>query len=90
MRISLPDDDARKLGELKKTAERTKGSRVSRSAWLRGAVRVAGDDEEIARKIADAAPETGHGGARPGAGRPRGAHEQEERRDGTSGQEQDD
>ncbi len=49
---------------------RRPGKYLSGSGWIRGAVRVALEDDDIAARIADAAPDTGHGGQRPGAGRP--------------------
>lgn len=63
MQLTLPEEDARLLDALK--------GRLSGVAWIRGAVRLAAADSELARRIADAAPDTGHGGRRPGAGRPR-------------------
>ena len=63
MRITIPDDDAQKLDKLK--------GPLSGSAWMRGAVNAADEDAEIAQLIYGAAPEMNHGGARPGAGRPR-------------------
>ena len=71
MRIRLPEDEGDKLEELTKAARLRTGRAISASAWLRGAVRIAACDEGVADRIADAAPETGHGGPRPGAGRPR-------------------
>ena len=77
MRIELPDDDARRLARLTKQAESARRAATGRaeslsgSAWVRGAVRVASSDADVARLIAQAAPSTGHGGRRAGAGRPR-------------------
>ena len=74
MRVTIPDDDsdADALTELANSAS-TPEKNVSRSSWVRGAVRVALSDDSIAQRIAEAAPdtrETGHGGRRPGSGRP--------------------
>lgn len=68
MRITIPDDDAKKL-------ETLKGS-LSGSAWMRGAVRAADTDAEIAQRIYEAAPDITYGGSRPGAGRPRRARKE--------------
>lgn len=50
-------------------------SGLTRSGWVRGAVRAAAADPAVARAIADAGDRIGHGGKRPGAGRPRRASE---------------
>lgn len=72
MRIRLPDGDSDQLDALIADAEARRGKgAVSRSAWLQGAIQVAADDEAVAARVADAVPDTGRGGVRPGAGRPR-------------------
>lgn len=73
MRITLPDDDAQKLAALKAAAseQRSDIGTMSSSAWVRGAITVADEDADVAARIAAAAPDAGHGGRRPGAGRPR-------------------
>lgn len=45
-------------------------SGLTRSGWVRGAIRAAAADPEIAQAIAEAGDRTQHGGRRPGAGRP--------------------
>lgn len=96
MRTSLSGDDAQKLNQLKDDAEQSRSAeagrevKISASAWVRGAVQVAADDKDVADRIAEAAPETratGHGGRRPGAGRPPGRQrnqQQEETTDDTA------
>ncbi|WP_123825095.1 hypothetical protein [Kocuria soli] len=57
-------------------------SGLTRSGWVRGAIRAAVADPEIEQAIAAAGDRTGHGGKRPGAGRPPkepGSSEQRER-----------
>lgn len=51
-------------------------SGLTRSGWIRGAIRAAATDPAIARAITEAGDTTGHGGPRPGAGRPRRLSEQ--------------
>ncbi len=46
-------------------------SGLTRSGWVRGAIRAAAASPDVAAAIAEAADQTGHGGPRPGAGRPR-------------------
>lgn len=46
-------------------------SGLTRSGWVRGAIRAAAASPEIAAAIEAAGDRTGHGGPRPGAGRPR-------------------
>ncbi|PKZ40779.1 hypothetical protein CYJ76_11260 [Kytococcus schroeteri] len=53
-------------------------SGLTRSGWVRGAIRAAMASPEIAQAIAEAGDRTGHGGRRPGAGRPRRVSEQGE------------
>ena len=48
-------------------------SGLTRSGWVRGAIRAAAADPAIAQAIADAGDRTGHGGRRLGAGRPQKA-----------------
>lgn len=45
-------------------------SGLTKSGWLRGAIRVAAADPEVAQAITKSADNVGHGGWRPGAGRP--------------------
>lgn len=71
MRIRLSDDEGKQIAELTETARLTTGRVLSSSAWLRGAVSAAMDDANMAKRIAEAAPEAGHGGQREGAGRPK-------------------
>lgn len=66
-----PDDSARFEALL--TA-----SGLTRSGWVRGAIRAAAADSEIAAAIAEVGDKTAHGGARPGAGRPRKASDADE------------
>lgn len=73
MRIRLPDDEGEQLAELANAAAVRRSKALSPSAWVRGAIAVAINDDAIAARIADAAPEAGHGGPRPGAGRPKAA-----------------
>lgn len=68
--MALYPEDAALFGAL--VAE----SGVTRSGWVRGAIRAAAADPEVARAIAEAGDRTGHGGSRPGAGRPRRLSEQ--------------
>lgn len=53
--------------------QRPTGGAISAAAWLGGAIRVAVADDALADRILDAVPDTGRGGKRPGAGRPRGS-----------------
>lgn len=81
MKVNIPEGDARHLVQLVRRAEKLRGkargqpARISAVAWVRGAIAAAKGDEEIARRIAEQIPETHHGGARPGAGRPRSTQE---------------
>lgn len=45
-------------------------SGLTRSGWIRGAIRAAASDPDIAWAITEAGDHMGHGGIRPGAGRP--------------------
>lgn len=46
-------------------------SGLTRSGWVRGAIRAAAASPAIAQAVTEAGDQTGHGGKRPGAGRPR-------------------
>lgn len=81
MAIRLPDDETEQLAQLTGAAREITGRAVSASAWFRGAVRLAAEDDSVARRIVEHLPETGRGGARKGAGRPKGSQ---------SGQAEDD
>lgn len=65
MRIEIDAEYAARLTRLTEAVE------MSRALWVRGAIRAAEADPDLARQIADSAPESEHGGARPGAGRPK-------------------
>ncbi|WP_353113256.1 hypothetical protein [Microbacterium sp.] len=65
MQIDIPNPDAAALTRLAKDAD------LSRSRWVRAAIRSADADPQLADRIAAAAPEVAHGGYRPGAGRPK-------------------
>lgn len=54
-------------------------SGLTRSGWVRGAIRAAAADPDLARAIAEAGDPTSHGGRRPGAGRPPGAMQDEQK-----------
>lgn len=60
-----PDDAARFTAVLA-------DSGLTRSGWVRGAIRAAAASPEVARAITEAGDTTAHGGRRPGAGRPPG------------------
>lgn len=62
--MALYPDDARAFSAL------VESSGLTRSGWVRGAIRAAAASPEIAQAIAEAGDRTGHGGKRPGAGRP--------------------
>lgn len=63
--MALYPDDAQAFSAL------VESSGLTRSGWVRGAIRAAAADPVIAAVIAAAGDRTGHGGKRPGAGRPR-------------------
>ncbi|HEX7351612.1 hypothetical protein [Brachybacterium sp.] len=84
MKVNIPDDDSRQLSQLLRGAEKTRAKargqpvRISAVAWVRGAIAAARKDKDLARRIAEQIPDTRHGGARPGAGRPRGSTSSQE------------
>lgn len=63
--VALYPNDAERFAAL------VEESGLTRSGWVRGAVRAAAADPAVARAIAEAGDRVGHGGRRPGAGRPR-------------------
>lgn len=65
MRIEIDEVYAARLARLAEAAG------LSRARWVRAAVRAADKDPALADRIQAAAPDSQHGGIRPGAGRPR-------------------
>lgn len=63
--VALYPEDSRTFEAL------VQSSGLTRSGWIRGAIRAAAADPAIAQAIAETGDRTGHGGSRPGAGRPR-------------------
>ena len=70
MRIEIDEVHAERLARLAEAAG------LSRARWVRAAIKAADEDPAIARRIAADPPESGHGGLRPGAGRPRKKREE--------------
>lgn len=66
MRLTVPLDDE----DDAHLTNRANDAGVARAAWVRGAIRAATADQQIADAIAEHADQTGWGGRREGAGRP--------------------
>lgn len=84
MRIDVHEDYAERLGRLAEAAG------LSRARWVRAAIKAADEDPAIAQRIAADPPESGHGGHRPGAGRPRTTRTEDDHEAARHDQEEDD